>query len=86
MSPPPEHRHATSLCEAYYYAGELCLLDGRRDEARAFFEHCVETGLAFDPDTSIATPMRRAGSRWFAPPLWRIGPGRAGARTAGGSS
>ena len=67
MSPPPGHRHATSLCEAYYYAGELCLLDGRRDEARAFFEHCVETGLAFDPDTSIATPMNE-----FELAQWRL--------------
>jgi len=45
------------LCEAYYYAGEVCLLSGRQAEARRWFEHCVQTGVEFDPDTELGTPM-----------------------------
>ena len=45
------------LCEAYYYAGEACLLTGQRAEARKWFEQCVQTGLAYDPDTQLGTPM-----------------------------
>ncbi|HVP12201.1 MAG TPA: protein kinase [Phycisphaerae bacterium] len=35
-------------CEAYYYAGEMCLLDGLVDEARVWFAKCVGLGIAFD--------------------------------------
>jgi tetratricopeptide (TPR) repeat protein len=35
-------------CEAYYYAGEVCLLDGLNDEARDWFSACVRQGLVFD--------------------------------------
>jgi tetratricopeptide (TPR) repeat protein len=45
------------LCEAYYYAGEVCLLSGQRAEACQWFEQCVQTGLTFDPDTELGTPM-----------------------------
>jgi len=45
------------LCEAYYYAGEACLLAGDRAAACKWFEHCVQTGLDFDPDTAMGTPM-----------------------------
>ena len=45
------------LCEAYYYAGEVCLLSDQPTAARKWFEQCVQTGLAFDPDASITTPM-----------------------------
>ena len=46
------------LCEAYYYAGEACLLAGDRDAARQQFENCVRTGLDFDPDSvDLGTPM-----------------------------
>ena len=45
------------LCEAYYYAGEVCLLLNRRAEARGWFEQCVQTGVAFDPDAAFGTPM-----------------------------
>ena len=51
---PPSKEH---LCEAYYYAGETCLLSGDRTAARRWFEKCIETGLVFDPDTARATPM-----------------------------
>ena len=45
------------LCEAYYYAGEVCLLSDRLAEARTWFERCVRTGHEFDLDTAPATPM-----------------------------
>lgn len=53
------------LCEAYYYAGEVCLLSDRREEARAFFQQCVQTGLEFDPDSVFGTPMNEYElARW----------------------
>ncbi len=45
------------LCEACYYAGEVCLLNGQQAEARPWFERCVATALAYDPDTALGTPM-----------------------------
>jgi len=56
-----------SLCEAYYYAGEVSLLAGRMDEACSYFRQCVETGLEFDPDTEIGTPMNE-----FELAQWRL--------------
>jgi tetratricopeptide (TPR) repeat protein len=58
----PEH-----LCEAYYYAGEFWLLADRQAEARDWFERCVQTGLAFDPDTQLSTPMNE-----FELAQWRL--------------
>jgi len=48
--------NAEQRCEAYYYAGEACLLLAQTAEARAWFKRCVETGLVFDPDTYRRTP------------------------------
>ena len=45
------------LCEAYYYAAEVCLLSDQPAQAREWFERCVQTGVQFDPDTAPATPM-----------------------------
>ena len=45
-----------TACEAYYYAGERCLLEGRLDDARHWFKECRATGVAFDQDTT-ADPM-----------------------------
>jgi tetratricopeptide (TPR) repeat protein len=45
------------LCEAYYYAGEVCLLSDRPAEARKWFELCVRSGVEYDPDTLPGTPM-----------------------------
>ncbi len=45
------------LCEAFYYAGEVCLLADQPAVAREWFKRCVETGIQFDPDTSPAVPM-----------------------------
>jgi tetratricopeptide (TPR) repeat protein len=45
-----ERKNPEQICEASYYAGEMCLLSGRVDEARALFEQCVQTGVEFDPD------------------------------------
>ncbi len=55
------------LCEAYYYAGETCLLADRPDEARKWFEHCVQTDVRFDPDTAPAVPMNE-----FELAQWRL--------------
>ncbi len=55
------------LCEAYYYAGEVCLLSGQIAESRRYFEQCVETGLQFDPDTAPGTPMNE-----FELAQWRL--------------
>lgn len=45
------------MCEACYYAGEVCLLQNKVDEARQWFEKSVETNVVFDPDTAMCTPM-----------------------------
>ena len=55
------------LCEAYYYAGEACLLADQPAEARKWFELCVQTGVEFDPDTSPGTPMNE-----FELAQWRL--------------
>jgi serine/threonine protein kinase/tetratricopeptide (TPR) repeat protein len=47
----------TRLCEGYYYAGETALMSGAIDEARAWFEKCVENGLpenSQDPTESFS--------------------------------
>jgi len=43
-------------CEAYYYAGERCLLDGKVDAAIRWFRSCRETGVEFDQDV-MPDPM-----------------------------
>ena len=43
-------------CEAYYYAGEVSLLQGELEAAVAWFEACLDTGLEMDPD-SFWEPM-----------------------------
>jgi tetratricopeptide (TPR) repeat protein len=45
------------LCEAYYYAGEVCLLNGRTAEGCNWFKKCVETELVFDAGTWPPVPM-----------------------------
>ncbi len=55
------------LCEAYYYAGEACLLAGQEAEARQWFEKCLETGVQFDPDIGQAVPMNE-----FELAQWRL--------------
>lgn len=55
------------LCEAYYYAAEASLLSGRREEACAWFGACVRTGVQFDIDTVMLTPMNE-----FELAQWRL--------------
>jgi tetratricopeptide (TPR) repeat protein len=55
------------LCEAYYYAGEACLLAEQTAAARQWFEKCVETGVRFDPDIAQAVPMNE-----FELAQWRL--------------
>jgi tetratricopeptide (TPR) repeat protein len=49
--------NAEQLCEACYYAGEVCLLNGQPAEARTWFERGVATALTYDPDAGVETPM-----------------------------
>ena len=46
-----------AVCEARYYAGEACLLRAEPDEARRWFEQCVQTQLVVDPNSAPLTPM-----------------------------
>ena len=53
------------LCEAYYYAGERCLLDDNRDEAYAFLQSCVATDCPVDPNSHPIAPMNEYHlARW----------------------
>jgi tetratricopeptide (TPR) repeat protein len=53
------------LCEAYYYAGESCLLHGQTTEALEWFQKCVDTQLLFDPNTWTLEPMNEYElARW----------------------
>jgi serine/threonine protein kinase/tetratricopeptide (TPR) repeat protein len=45
-----------SLCEACYYAGEVCLAAGSFAAARMWFQRCLDTGVQMDPN-SPADPM-----------------------------
>jgi serine/threonine protein kinase/Flp pilus assembly protein TadD len=45
------------VCEAYYYAGEACLIKGRIDEARIWFDRCQRTNLRYDVDVFPISPM-----------------------------
>ncbi len=54
-------------CEAYYYAGEASLLQGRGEAAERWFRAAVETGLVDDPD-AFWEPMSE-----FELASWRLG-------------
>ncbi len=45
------------VCESFYYAGELCLLKQRPQQARTWFQKCVGTGMAFDQQEFPPDPM-----------------------------
>jgi hypothetical protein len=47
--------NSTRLCEAYYYAGEATLLAGSADDAREWFQKCVDTGMKYDPGNHLDT-------------------------------
>ena len=49
--------NAEQMCEAYYYAGEACLLSDQLPEARGWFEKCVGTGVEYDVDSFPLSPM-----------------------------
>jgi serine/threonine protein kinase/lipoprotein NlpI len=51
-------------CEAYYYAGEVCLLGGRRDQARRLFEQCVGTGCLIDSQESLTSMNEYELAEW----------------------
>jgi hypothetical protein len=59
--PPSRER----LCEAYYYAGEACLLNERFDQPRQWFAKAVDTGVAFDRDSTYLDAMNEYHlARW----------------------
>jgi serine/threonine protein kinase len=41
------------LCRAFYYAGEAALLEGRRAEAKGYFDKCIASGNRYDPDNPL---------------------------------
>jgi tetratricopeptide (TPR) repeat protein len=58
------------LCEAYCYAAEASLAAGGADSARAWFQECLATGLAADPETP-QDPMSE-----YELARWRLGDAR----------
>lgn len=51
--------------EAFYYAGEACLLVGDRDTARAWFHECVHSNVEWDSVAGPLTPMNEHHlARW----------------------
>ena len=60
-----EAKSANQLCEAYYYAGESCLLRGLLADAQSWFQKCVETDLIVDPGAGDMAPMNEFHlARW----------------------
>ncbi|HUU83918.1 MAG TPA: serine/threonine-protein kinase [Phycisphaerae bacterium] len=55
------------MCEAYYYAGEACLLDNEIDKAQQWFQRCVDNGPVFDEDEFPPVPMNE-----YHLALWRL--------------
>lgn len=61
----PEPSNKEHLCEAYYYAGEVCLLHGEREKTEQLFRKCVETDVRFDLDDPAFVPMNEyVLARW----------------------
>jgi tetratricopeptide (TPR) repeat protein len=54
-------------CEAYYYAAEVCLAEGRIDQARRWFADCVATDQVLDMHAANLAPM----SEWHLA-RWRL--------------
>ncbi len=51
--------------EAFYYAGEACLLAGEHDAARVWFTECVQSGVEWDSVAGPLTPMNEHHlARW----------------------
>jgi tetratricopeptide (TPR) repeat protein len=62
-----DQRRVGEVCEGYYYAGEVCLLNGRIEEAVEWFRRCSSTALIFDPDSESLGPMNE-----YHLALWRL--------------
>ncbi|UCD74510.1 MAG: protein kinase [Phycisphaerales bacterium] len=52
----PEFENTDALCEACFYAGEVCLLSDRPEEARRFFAQCVQIAQENDVNAPLGTP------------------------------
>ncbi|MFH1419380.1 MAG: serine/threonine-protein kinase [Planctomycetota bacterium] len=61
------------LCEALYYAGEVCLLNDDPASAQSFFKACVDTGVVFNPGSFPPVPMNE-----YHLAQWRLSGGDAG--------
>jgi tetratricopeptide (TPR) repeat protein len=59
-------RGPVQQCEAYYYAGEVCLIRGQDDAAEKWFRACIDTGLKSDP-SEFWEPMSE-----YELALWRL--------------
>ena len=60
------------ICEGYYYAAEVSLLAGNLEDARRWYERCVQTGQAYDADSLPLDPMNEYDlARWR---LKQLGP------------
>ena len=67
-------------CEAFYYAGEACILKHHVTQARNWFEKCVETNLAFDSNKWPPDPMNE-----YHLAKWRLKSLSGDSSTDGGS-
>jgi len=54
------------VCQACYYAGERCRLEGRMEAAWNCFDRCIRTGVQFDPEAPSLDPMNE-----YHLALWR---------------
>ncbi|UCF32305.1 MAG: protein kinase [Phycisphaerales bacterium] len=45
------------ICEACFYAAEVCRLNGDDASARKHYQACVDTRLVLDPDSQVFDPM-----------------------------
>ena len=60
-----DSKNPVAVCEAYYYAGEACLLTSDTGQARTWFRKCVDTDLVFDPNVFPPDPMNEYHlARW----------------------
>ena len=62
-----DQRNEAQVCESYYYAAEMCLLNRLTEQARAWFQKCKETKLIFDPNAWELVPMNE-----YHLAVWRL--------------
>ena len=55
-------------CEAYYYAGERCRLQGDDEQARGWYRKCAEMKMPLDVSQTPPDPMNE-----YHLAVWRLG-------------